>query len=186
MKSAHSSFNRWHGYLAVKFQNLAVKFQISTSQDVMIHVSRPEGLANAAECHIDRLCRPPHQFFGAGTSPKKRFGVPKVFPLGESTGLKTSAPTFLCRDQSKKSLRGAESFSSCGHCTLHHLLVQGTVKKSASGCRKFFLLGPPEIPCPLRLLAQLIHRQRGAPRWPAVAPSSPYPGGGISILGVLF
>ena len=181
----HSSFDRWHCHLAMKFQ-------ISTSQDVMIFVPRPEGIANMAECHIDRLCRPPHQLFCAGTSQKKRFGVPKVFPLGGSTGWQTSAPTFLCRDQSKKALRGAESFSSCGHCTVDgfanlctNLFVQGPVKKSASGCRKFFLLGPPEFPCPLRLLAQFVHGE-GVFRWPVVAPSSPNPGGGISILGVHF
>ena len=115
LKFPHSSFDRWHGYLAVKFQNLAMKFQISTSHDVMIHVPRPEGIAKMAECHIDRLCRPPHQLFCAGTNQKKRFGAPKVFPLGESTGLQTSAPILLCRDQSKKALRGAESFSSWGH-----------------------------------------------------------------------
>ena len=75
--------------------------------------------------------------------------------------LQTSAPTFLCRDQSKKALRGAESFSSWGidrFADLRtHSFVQGPVKKSASGCRKFFLLGPPEFPCPLRLLAQFVH-----------------------------
>ena len=103
--------------------------------------------------------------------------------------LQTSAPTFLCRDQSKKALRGAESFSSWGidrFADLRtHSFVQGPVKKSASGCRKFFLLGPPEFPCPLRLLAQFVHGE-GVFRWPVVAPSSPNPGGGISILGVHF
>ena len=49
--------------------------------------------------------------------------------------LQTSAPTFLCRDQSKKALRGAESFSSWGigrFADLRtHSFVQGPVKKSA-------------------------------------------------------
>ena len=102
MKVPHSSFDRWHGSLSMKFQNLAMKFQISTSQDVMIHVPRPEGITNVAECHIGRLCRPLHNF--------------------------------LCRDHSKNRF-GLRT----------HFFVQGPVKKSASGCRKFVLLGPPKV-----------------------------------------
>ena len=63
-----------------------------------------------------------------------------------STGSADLRTIFLCRDQSKKALRGAESFSSWGidrFADLRtHSFVQGPVKKSASGYRKFFLLWP--------------------------------------------